>query len=95
MALRRTEHTVSPMYCSITIKGHLDQRWSEWFGGLAITQVENGTTLLAGRLPDQAALHGTLAKVRDLGLALVALQCDDATGAGDSPDGGASDLTHL
>jgi hypothetical protein len=65
------------MYCAITIKGHLDQRWSEWFDGLTITNLENGETALAGHLLDQAALHGVLTKVRDLGLTLVLVQCAD------------------
>ena len=64
------------MYCSITVKGHLDQRWSEWFDGLTITQLENGDSVLAGHLADQAALHGVLTKVRDLGLKLVTVECE-------------------
>ena len=65
------------MYCAITIKGHLDARWSEWFDGLTITNWENGEAALVGHLPDQAALHGVLTKVRDLGLTLVLVQCTD------------------
>jgi hypothetical protein len=65
------------MYCSITVKGHLDQRWSEWFDGLTITHLENGASVLSGHLPDQAALHGVLTKVRDLGLNLVAVDSED------------------
>jgi hypothetical protein len=65
------------MYCAITVKGHLDQTWSEWFDGLAVTNLENGETVLAGYLRDQAALHGVLTKVRDLGLMLVLVQCGD------------------
>jgi hypothetical protein len=65
------------MYCSITVKGHLDARWSEWFEGLTITNLESGRTILIGRLQDQAALHGVLTKVRDLGLALVEVRCED------------------
>jgi hypothetical protein len=65
------------MYCSITVKGHLDQRWSEWFDGLTITHLENGASVLSGHLPDQAALHGVLTKVRDLGLNLVAVNSED------------------
>ena len=65
------------MYCAITVKGHLDQRWSEWFDGLTITNRENGEAALVGDLPDQAALHGVLTKVRDLGLTLVLVQCTD------------------
>ena len=66
------------MYCAISVKGHLDQRWSAWFDGLAVTNLENGETVLAGHLPDQAALHGALTKVRDLGLTLVLVQCEDS-----------------
>jgi len=65
------------MDCAITVKGHLDQRWSEWFDGLTITHRENSQTMLTGQLPDQVALHGVLIKVRDLGLTLVAVQCAD------------------
>jgi hypothetical protein len=64
------------MYCSITVKGHLDERWSEWFDGLTITHRENGDSVLAGYLADQAALHGVLTKVRDLGLKLVTVECE-------------------
>ncbi|HWE64977.1 MAG TPA: cupin domain-containing protein [Chloroflexota bacterium] len=73
------------MYCSIIVKGHLDQRWSEWFDGLTITNLANGTTALAGHLPDQAALHGMLTKVRDLGLILVSMQCEDSEHARQHP----------
>ncbi len=65
------------MDCLITVKGHLDESWSAWFDGLTITHRATGETVLAGQLPDQAALHGVLIKVRDLGLALVAVQCAD------------------
>ncbi len=57
----------------IRVKGHLGGRWSEWFNGLEITNLENGEALLSGEVVDQAALHGVLAKVRDLGLPLVAV----------------------
>jgi hypothetical protein len=57
----------------IRLKGHLDDQWSEWFGGLTITLEENGDTLLTGPVIDQAALHGLLKKVRDLGLPLVSV----------------------
>jgi hypothetical protein len=58
----------------IRVKGHLDGRWSEWFDGLQITNLENGEALLSGDIVDQAALHGVLNKVRDLGLPLVAVR---------------------
>jgi hypothetical protein len=57
----------------IRIKGHIDDQWSDWFGGLTITLEEDGNTLLTGRVIDQAALHGLLKKVRDLGMPLVSV----------------------
>ena len=57
----------------ITIRGHLDHHWSVWFEGLTITNGDNGEALLAGPVADQAALHGLLAKIRDLGLPLIAV----------------------
>ena len=63
------------MRCEIRVKGHLDDARSAWFDGLALTRTEDGETVLAGDLPDQAALHGALAKVRDLGLPLLELTC--------------------
>ena len=63
-------------YYRIRVKGHLDGRWSEWFGGLEITNLENGETMFSGNIVDQAALHGVLAKVRDLNLALVAVSSE-------------------
>jgi hypothetical protein len=62
------------LYYYITVQGHLDGTWSEWFDGLTITNQENGTTVLAGPIVDQTALHGILNKVRDLGLPLVAVR---------------------
>jgi hypothetical protein len=57
----------------IRVQGHLDGRWAEWFDGLCLTHQSDGTTLLQGSVVDQAALHGLLAKVRDLGLPLIAV----------------------
>jgi hypothetical protein len=60
----------------IVVQGHLDASWSVWFDGLTIEQIAGGRTVLRGVLPDQAALHGMLARVRDLGLPLRALTAD-------------------
>jgi hypothetical protein len=57
----------------IRIKGHLDARWADWFDGLTLTRKSDGTTVLRGSVVDQAALHGLLGKVRDLGLPLIAV----------------------
>lgn len=58
---------------AIRVKGHLDPRWSEWFEGLTVTHTESGETCLSGPVADQAALHGLLAKVRDLNLTLISV----------------------
>jgi hypothetical protein len=57
----------------IRVKGHLSKHWSDWFGGLTITNLENGEALLKGHILDQAALYGVLIRVRDLGLPLLAV----------------------
>ena len=58
----------------IKIQGHLDLDWSEWFDGLSFTHQEDGTTVITGSGLDQAALHGLLARVRDLALTLLAVE---------------------
>ena len=60
-------------YYEIRLKGHLDDRWADWFEGLTITLEDNGDTLLTGPVIDQAALHGLLKKVCDLGMPLVSV----------------------
>ena len=57
----------------IKVKGILDSKWSDWFNGLAITPLPSGVTLLTGPVADQAALHGLLNKIRDIGLPLLAV----------------------
>jgi hypothetical protein len=57
----------------IRLKGHLEARWAAWFDGLSLTQESDGTTVIRGSVIDQAALHGLLSKVRDLGLPLIAV----------------------
>lgn len=67
-----------PAECQIRVKGHLDSSWSDWFDGLTVTPEPDGETLLSGPVADQAALHGLLKKVRDLGLPLVLVQWGEA-----------------
>ena len=62
-----------PKVYQIRLQGHLGRQWTEWFGGLTITLEDNGDTLLAGSVVDQAALHGLLKKVRDLGVPLLSV----------------------
>jgi len=62
-----------PMIYQIRIQGHLGSQWTDWFEGLTITRQDNGETLLAGPVVDQAALYGLLRKVRDLGLPLLSV----------------------
>jgi len=62
------------MKCYIRIKERLDPSWQDWMEGLQIVQEEGGTSLLSGRLPDQAALFGVLLKLRALGLTLLSLE---------------------
>ncbi len=69
-----TEHHYEPELYEIRIKGHLDDRWADWFEGLTFTLVRDGTTLLDGPLTDQAALHGVLNRIRDLGLPIISVQ---------------------
>jgi hypothetical protein len=65
--------SLKPPYYEIRLKGQLDARWAEWFEGLTITLEEDGDTLLTGPVVDQAALHGLLKRVRDLGMTLVSV----------------------
>ena len=62
-----------PVVYQIRLKGHLRSQWTDWFEGLSITLEDNGDTLLTGQVIDQAALHGLLKIVRDLGMALVSV----------------------
>ncbi len=61
----------------IRVKGRLAPDWSAWFDGLAISHLPGGETLLAGPLPDQAALYGALIRIRDLGLELLSVSRGD------------------
>jgi hypothetical protein len=80
-----------PEYYEIKIKGHLDQRWSEWFAGLQVTHLAGDETLLSGSLPDQAALHGLLERVRDLNLTLISV----SRGGPSTQDSDLASLPHM
>jgi len=73
------------MIYEIRLKGHLGGEWTEWFGGLTLTLDDNGDTLLTGPVVDQAALHGLLRQVRDLGMPLVSVSPVEPGQAG-APD---------
>jgi len=66
------DHTDIPQY-EIRVKGHLGHRWAAWFDGLSLTVLDNGTTVISGPVVDQAALHGLLDKLRDVGIPLLSL----------------------
>ena len=71
----------------IRIKGHLDESWADWFDGLTILHQENGDTVLSGSLTDQAALHGVLNRLRDLGVQLISVNTvDDPSADGEEAE---------
>jgi hypothetical protein len=61
------------MLYEIRVKGHLDQHWSDWFGGMTVTNEVNGDTVISGSVVDQAALHSLLIKVYNLNLTLISV----------------------
>jgi hypothetical protein len=63
----------TPVFYEIRVEGHIGDSWSSWFGGLSLRHEEKGETVLCGYLADQAALHGVLMRIRDLGLPLVSV----------------------
>jgi hypothetical protein len=67
-----------PVIYEIRVKGVLDEQWSDWLGGLTIVPQASGETLLTGRVRDQAALHGLMVKIRDMGLPLLSVKRMDA-----------------
>jgi hypothetical protein len=74
-----------PLAYQIRINGHLGRQWTDWFSGLAITLEDNGDTLLTGLIVDQAALHGLLRKVRDLGMPLISVSSRSQLEEGEIP----------
>lgn len=67
----------APTHYELRIDGHLDERWSAWFGGMTLDRDDDGATTLRGAITDQAELHGLLAKVRDLGAILISVRTID------------------
>ena len=76
--LQRTNKPSQSIYYEIRVQGQLDSHWSDWFNGLEVTPQENGETLIAGHLSDQAALQGILTKIFNLRLVLLSVQRIDA-----------------
>ena len=76
-----------PVIYQIRLKGHLARRWKDWFGDATITLEDNGETLITCSVVDQAALHGLLKKVRDLGMPLLSVYRIDPDKQ-DTPDAG-------
>ena len=74
MSTSSTGHSDKAGWYEIRLQGHLDPRWATWFDGMTLTPVPDGTTVLTGPLADQAALHGLLAKVRDLAVPLLSVR---------------------
>lgn len=64
---------VAPVQYEIRVAGHLDPRWGAWFDGLSLVTADDGTTVIRGPIVDQAALHGVLQKLRDLGIPLMSV----------------------
>ena len=74
----------------IRLKGRLDSSWADWLGGMSLTHASDGTTLVSGPVADQAALHGLLQKLRDMGVTLISVNESEserplATSAGTEP----------
>ena len=82
MTAHQVDSYVRPVQYEITVEGHLGSRWAAWFDGLSITPGVNGTTVLRGSVADQAALHGLLQKLRDVGIPLISLTPIEAPAIG-------------
>jgi hypothetical protein len=81
----RSSRRQGPACYQVRVDGHLDDRWSSWFGDLALARADDGTTSLTGVVRDQAELHGLLTKTRDLGVTLLSVVIVDDPRAQDGP----------
>jgi hypothetical protein len=89
MTTHQVASYVRPVQYEIRVEGRLEARWAAWFDELTITTGSDGTTVLRGSVPDQAALHGLLQKVRDLGIPLISLiPIEEATDRAARPEEG-------
>ena len=73
MSTHHIDSYVAFVQYEIRVKGHLDSRWAAWFDGLTLTRVDGGITVIRGPIIDQAALHGLLQKLRDIGVPLMSV----------------------
>lgn len=83
--------TSEPAAYAFTVQGHLDEHWATWLGDVTLTHLDDGTSTLVGPIADQAELHGLLAKLRDLGIALIAVTPATPTAAQPQPPATSSD----
>jgi hypothetical protein len=80
--MTHTAQRRAPSAYRLQIDGHLDQHWSSWFGDLTLIREDDGTTSITGLIADQAALHGLLSRIRDLGIVLISVaRVDSVAGA--------------
>ena len=86
MGTTHARRPIQPGWYEIRLKGHLDARWAAWFDGMTLTREGDGTTVIHGPVVDQAALHGLLQRVRDLGLPLLSVRQVDPREASE-PEG--------
>lgn len=84
--MNRHEGPDAPAHYELRVAGHLGDHWSTWFAGMELVREDDGTTTLRGSLADQAALHGLLAKVRDVGVLLISVTTTHPTDPADPAD---------
>ncbi len=78
--MRTVSMKLTGMIYEIRVEGYLDDLWADWLSGMSLAYTPGGQTILTGRLPDQAALHGVIGKIRDLGIPLISVTRIDQHG---------------